>query len=201
MVSSGLLRRVALVRTDVRRLLVAACVPSSPILSPWWRRRQVPLKHRFLQEPHGVTTQKTPFFLLLVTANMFPSSLILATLIMEAIHSSETLVLTRAAWCNIPEDSILYSHRCENLKMIRLLLPKNVYVNSNSMAPCAEIVPSLKQSQRCATNHAIIPPASISVQILLFTCSPQLILAKISRIWIKLDIFPPRILICYQFRK
>jgi hypothetical protein len=34
-------------------------------LSPWWRRRQVPPKRRFLQEPHGVTTQKTPFFLLL----------------------------------------------------------------------------------------------------------------------------------------
>jgi hypothetical protein len=32
-------------------------------LSPWWRRRQVPPKRRFLQEPHGVTTQKTPFFI------------------------------------------------------------------------------------------------------------------------------------------
>jgi hypothetical protein len=32
-------------------------------LSPWWRRRQVHPKRRFLQEPHGVTTQKTPFFL------------------------------------------------------------------------------------------------------------------------------------------
>jgi hypothetical protein len=31
-------------------------------LSPWWRRRQVPPKRRFLQEPRGVTTQKTPFF-------------------------------------------------------------------------------------------------------------------------------------------
>jgi hypothetical protein len=83
MVSSGLLRRVSLVRTDVseepgasfirvkyqlvflrsvHRLLVAAyVVPRSPILSPWWRRRQVPPKRRFLQEPHGVTTQKTPF--------------------------------------------------------------------------------------------------------------------------------------------
>jgi hypothetical protein len=39
MVSSGLLRRVALVRTEV------------------------PPKRRFLQEPHGVTTQKTPFFI------------------------------------------------------------------------------------------------------------------------------------------
>jgi hypothetical protein len=32
-------------------------------LSPWWRRRQVPPKRRFLQEPHGVTTQKTPSFI------------------------------------------------------------------------------------------------------------------------------------------
>jgi hypothetical protein len=31
-------------------------------LSSWWRRRQVTPKRRFLQEPHGVTTQKTPFF-------------------------------------------------------------------------------------------------------------------------------------------
>jgi hypothetical protein len=32
-------------------------------LSPWWRRRQVPPKRRFLQEPHGVTSQKTQFFI------------------------------------------------------------------------------------------------------------------------------------------
>jgi hypothetical protein len=31
-------------------------------LSPWWRRRQVPPKRRFLQEPHGVPSQKTPLF-------------------------------------------------------------------------------------------------------------------------------------------
>jgi hypothetical protein len=31
-------------------------------LSPWWRRRQVPPKRLFLQEPHGVTSQKTTFF-------------------------------------------------------------------------------------------------------------------------------------------
>jgi hypothetical protein len=35
-------------------------------LSPWWRRRQVPPKRRFLQEPHCVTTQKTPFFTVLI---------------------------------------------------------------------------------------------------------------------------------------
>jgi hypothetical protein len=31
--------------------------------APFIRRRQVPPKRRFLQEPHGVTTQKTPFFI------------------------------------------------------------------------------------------------------------------------------------------
>jgi hypothetical protein len=35
---------------------------------------------------------------------------------MKEAPASETSVLTRAAWRNIPEDTILYSHRCENLK-------------------------------------------------------------------------------------
>jgi hypothetical protein len=66
MVSSGMLRPVALVRTDVseelhlvflrsvRRLLVTAnVVPSSQILVILMKGAQVPPKRLFLQEPHA----------------------------------------------------------------------------------------------------------------------------------------------------
>jgi hypothetical protein len=100
MVSSGMLRRVALVRTDVsekpsassirvtrigelgtklaatrtdercvflrsvRRLLVAACViPSSSILVTLMKEALGCSETSVLQEPHGVTSQKTQFFI------------------------------------------------------------------------------------------------------------------------------------------
>jgi hypothetical protein len=74
---AGMLRRVAHVRTDVSQKRRASIIRVTRIgelgtlvvtslvhlfLSPWWWR-YVPPKSRFVQEPHGVTSQKTAFFM------------------------------------------------------------------------------------------------------------------------------------------
>jgi hypothetical protein len=52
---------------------------------------------------------------LLDAANVVPSSLILSTLMMDAIRSSDMSVLTRGTRHHIPEDGILHSHCREYL--------------------------------------------------------------------------------------
>jgi hypothetical protein len=53
---------------------------------------------------------------MLVTANVVPSSPILVTLIIVAIRSSDTSVLTRTTLRDILEDGIIHSQRRDNLK-------------------------------------------------------------------------------------
>jgi hypothetical protein len=105
MVSSGMLRHVALVRSDVSEEFSATFIRVTRIGE--------------LGTTLAVTSNRCTFRSmrqLLVTANVVPSLPILVTLRKEALSSSETSVLTRATWRNIPEDTIPHSHRRENIK-------------------------------------------------------------------------------------
>jgi hypothetical protein len=62
---------------------------------------------------------------LLVTSNTVPSSLILWSLVIESIPSSETSVLTRATWRHIPGDAILQQNIWQ-LKSISFIF--NIYI-------------------------------------------------------------------------
>jgi hypothetical protein len=102
MASSGMLRHVALVRTDVSKELSTSFIGVTRIGE--------------LGTTLAVTSNRRNVCQLLVTASIVLSSPIRVTLMKEVLSSSETSVLTRAARHNIPEDAILHSHRRENLE-------------------------------------------------------------------------------------
>jgi hypothetical protein len=69
----------------------------------------------------------------------------------EAIRFSETLILTRATRYNIPEDTILHSHRRENFKSYKLLLSNRVYKLDQKLFSCAINYPTILCLLRDAT--------------------------------------------------
>jgi hypothetical protein len=96
MASSGMLRRVALVRTDVSEEIRASIIRVTRIGELGTTVAVTSNRHKLRRNCR-----------LLVTANVVPSSPILVTLMTEALSYSETSVLTRATGRNIPRDAIL----------------------------------------------------------------------------------------------
>jgi hypothetical protein len=93
-----MLRRVALERTKVSEEYVASIIRVAKIGE--------------LGTALTVTSNRST-----LPANVFPTSPILVTLMMEGIRSCKLSVLTGYTRHHIPGDDILHSHRRENLKL------------------------------------------------------------------------------------
>jgi hypothetical protein len=100
MPSSGMICHVALVRTDVSEECITSIIRVT----------------RTGELGTMLTVTSNQSMLRRNSSSDVSSLQILVTLMMEAIHSSKTSVLTRATWHNIPEDSILHSYCHESLK-------------------------------------------------------------------------------------
>jgi hypothetical protein len=113
MASSGMLCRVALLRTDVSAELSASFIRVTRIGELGTTLAVTSNRFVFLR-----SMRRSP-----VTATA-PSTPILVTLMMEVLSSSETSVLTRSTWRNIPEDGILQCTKDLNISYMTSTLQK-----------------------------------------------------------------------------
>jgi hypothetical protein len=139
-----LLRRVALVRTDVLE------EPSSLFIRVT-RIGELGITLAVTSIRRTLRRNTKCLGRLLVTASVVPSSQILATLMKEALSSSETSVLTRATQRHIPGHTILHSHRRETSNLTRLIQ----YSRDNSADGCTSRVSSSGAVQKPRDRHSL----------------------------------------------
>jgi TRAP-type C4-dicarboxylate transport system permease large subunit len=106
---SGVLQRVALVRTEVSEERIASII-----------------RVKGIRELITAPVANRSVLQLLVT-DVVPSWLIVSTLMLEAIYSSETSVLTRTTLRHNQQDAILQSHCRKTLKSFIALTGRVLY--------------------------------------------------------------------------
>jgi hypothetical protein len=133
-VSSAMLRRVALVRTDVLEEVSASFVRVTRF-GELGTTLAVTSNRRMLRR----NTKSYKVFLrsvrrLLVATSIVPSSPILVTPMKEALSFSETSVITRSTRRNISEDTILHSHRREKPQILQFRIKLSAHILSGGHA-------------------------------------------------------------------
>jgi hypothetical protein len=111
MSSSGMLRRVALVGTDVSEERIASIIRVAKIVEPGTSLAVISNRSTLRRNTSTVSSRVAclrSVIQLLVTANV-PSSSILVTLLTGAIRFPETSLFTRFTRRSLPEDGILQS--------------------------------------------------------------------------------------------